>query len=96
MLKKISTGWNEIGQWFLPIGTKYELFKAAENFLKDNRVDIIITTGEPFILFKYASQLSENLISHGLQIIEILGARIHLDARGCFLDILHPFWKKNT
>ncbi len=58
LLKKISTGWNEIGQWFLPIGTKYKLFKAAENFLKDNRVDIIITTGEPFILFKYASQLS--------------------------------------
>ena len=59
LLKKTSTGWNEIGQWFLPIGTKYELYKAAKNFLKDNKVDIIIATGEPFILFKYASKLSK-------------------------------------
>lgn len=58
LLKKTSTGWNEIGQWFLPIGTKYELYKAAKNFLKDNKVDIILATGEPFILFKYASKLS--------------------------------------
>jgi len=58
LLKKISTGWNEIGQWFLPIGTKYELYKAAKNFLKDKKVDIILATGEPFILFKYASKLS--------------------------------------
>lgn len=58
LLKKTSTGWNEIGQWFLPIGTKYELYKAAKNFLKDNKVDVIIATGEPFILFKYASKLS--------------------------------------
>ena len=59
LLKKISTGWNEIGQWFLPIGTKYELYKAAKNFLKDNKVDIILATGDPFILFKYASKLSK-------------------------------------
>ena len=59
LLKKISTGWNEIGQWFLPIGTKYELYKAAKNFLKDNKVDVIIATGDPFILFKYASKLSK-------------------------------------
>jgi len=59
LLKKISTGWNEFGQWFLPIGTKYELYKAAKNFLKDNKVDVIIATGDPFILFKYASKLSK-------------------------------------
>ena len=59
LLKKTSTGWNEIGQWFLPIGTKYELYKAAKNFLKDNKVDVIIATGDPFILFKYASKLSK-------------------------------------
>lgn len=59
LLKKTSTGWNEIGQWFLPIGTKYELYKAAKNFLKDKKVDIILATGEPFILFKYASKLSK-------------------------------------
>ena len=58
LLKKISTGWNEFGQWFLPIGTKYQLYKTAKNFLKDKKVDIILATGEPFILFKYASKLS--------------------------------------
>lgn len=58
LLKKTSTGWNEIGQWFLPIGTKYQLYKTAKNFLKDKKVDIILATGEPFILFKYASKLS--------------------------------------
>lgn len=58
LFKKISTGWNEIGQWFLPVGTKYELYKAAKNYLKENKVDAIIATGEPFVLFRYASMLS--------------------------------------
>lgn len=58
LLKKISTGWNEIGQWFFPVGTKYELYKAAKNYLKENKVDAIIATGEPFVLFRYASMLS--------------------------------------
>jgi len=35
------------------------LYKAAKNFLKDNKVDIILATGDPFILFKYASKLSK-------------------------------------
>ncbi|HOG19431.1 MAG TPA: hypothetical protein PKW37_03195 [Salinivirgaceae bacterium] len=59
LLKKVSTGWNEIGQWFLPLGTKYELYKAAKSFLNENKVDIILATGDPFILFKYASKLSK-------------------------------------
>lgn len=59
LLKKISTGWNEIGQWFFPVGTKYELYKAARNYLKNNQVDAILATGEPFVLFRYASKLSK-------------------------------------
>ncbi len=59
ILKKISTGWNEIGQWFLPIGTKYELYKVANTYLKENKADIILATGEPFVLFRYASKLSK-------------------------------------
>jgi glycosyltransferase involved in cell wall biosynthesis len=35
------------------------IYKAASNYIKSNRVDIIIATGEPFILFKYASKLSK-------------------------------------
>lgn len=35
------------------------IFKAANEYLKNHKVDAIIATGEPFILFKYASQLSK-------------------------------------
>ncbi|MBW7868852.1 MAG: glycosyltransferase [Brumimicrobium sp.] len=59
ILKKISTGWNEMGQWFLPIGTKYEIYKAARSYLKANKVDLILATGEPFVLFHYAAKLSK-------------------------------------
>lgn len=39
---------------------KFEILTAADEYLKVNPVDYIIATGEPFILFKYASILSEN------------------------------------
>ena len=58
VLKKLSTGFYEIGQHFFPIGTKFSLYKAADEYLRNNEVDIIIATGEPFILFRYASRLS--------------------------------------
>ncbi|HOY37843.1 MAG TPA: hypothetical protein PLK75_00955 [Bacteroidales bacterium] len=38
---------------------KSALFRQADTFLKTNHADIIIATGEPFILFKYASILSK-------------------------------------
>lgn len=34
------------------------IFKAAHSFLKENKVDCIVATGEPFILFTHASKLS--------------------------------------
>jgi glycosyltransferase involved in cell wall biosynthesis len=58
-LRKIITGWYEFVQWFLPVGTKYSIYKAAKEFLKTNKVDCIIATGEPFILFKYALKLGK-------------------------------------
>lgn len=58
-LRKIITGWYEFFQWFLPIGPKYPIYKAAKEFLKTNKVDCIIATGDPFILFRYASLLSK-------------------------------------
>lgn len=33
---------------------KWSLYKAAAAFLKENPVDVVIASGEPFILFKYA------------------------------------------
>jgi glycosyltransferase involved in cell wall biosynthesis len=34
------------------------IYLAAEKYLKEEKCDFILATGEPFILFKYASQLS--------------------------------------
>lgn len=38
---------------------RYSIFKAADKYLKKNKVDVIIATGEPFILFLYANKLSK-------------------------------------
>lgn len=46
-------------QYVFPIGPQIELYKEARNYLKNNKVDAIIATGEPFSLFKYASKLSD-------------------------------------
>lgn len=45
-------------QYFLPVGNLHELYRAADAYLKNNKADCIIATGDPFILFKYASKLS--------------------------------------
>lgn len=46
-------------QYVFPIGPQIELYKEARKYLKNNKVDAIIATGEPFSLFKYASKLSD-------------------------------------
>ena len=38
---------------------KWGLYKAANSYLKENKVDVILATGEPFILFKYARLLGK-------------------------------------
>lgn len=35
------------------------IYRAAEKYLQQNKVDVIIATGEPFILFRYAHLLSK-------------------------------------
>lgn len=59
IIRKFISGYYEIIQWFLPIGPKIGIYKIAHTFLKENKVDAIIATGDPFILFKYASRLSK-------------------------------------
>lgn len=69
LLKKGATKWRfirrfytlvlEIMQFFLPVGSKRSIYLAANDFLKSNKVDLIIATGEPFVLFHYAKKLSE-------------------------------------
>ena len=43
----------------LNIDTSKTIYYAADQFLKNNECSMIIATGEPFILFKYASSLSK-------------------------------------
>jgi len=49
----------EILQFFLNIGPKKEIYKCANNLLKKGvKIDAILATGEPFVLFHFASKLS--------------------------------------
>ena len=48
------TKWNKLGLDF-----KNPIYEAVNSYLEKEKVDVIIATGEPFILFKYASRLSE-------------------------------------
>lgn len=59
MVRKCLSGFYEILQYLLPIGTKRELYIAAFDYLSKNKVDVIIATGEPFVLFHYAKRLSK-------------------------------------
>ena len=58
-IRKLISAYYEFMQWFFIIGPKSELYFAANEYLKINKIDTIIATGDPFILFKYASKLSE-------------------------------------
>jgi len=58
-LRKFLSAYYELFQWFYNIGPKVKLYKEAKRFLSENKIDVILATGEPYILFKYASKLSE-------------------------------------
>ncbi len=59
VLRKLVSFWYEFFQWFLISGPKAEIYRAADDYLKNQGADIIIATGDPFILFKYAALLSK-------------------------------------
>jgi glycosyltransferase involved in cell wall biosynthesis len=58
LVRRSISAFFEFAQFFLPIGPKRNLYLSAREFLKKERVDCIIATGDPFILFKYANDLS--------------------------------------
>ncbi len=58
-LRKSISAFYELAQWFWNVGPKSQLYTAAQEYLKNNKVDAIIATGDPFILFKFASKLSK-------------------------------------
>jgi glycosyltransferase involved in cell wall biosynthesis len=59
LLRKGTTLFYQIFQHLTFRGPKSGLYRGAKHFLKTEKVDLIIATGDPFVLFKYASKLSK-------------------------------------
>lgn len=59
LIRKANSAFFEVAQFYIPVGPKIELYKAAERYLKSNKVDLILATGDPFVLFHYANKLSK-------------------------------------
>ena len=59
LTRKLITAWYEIGQYYATIGPKAQLYLAARRHLTEHKVDAIVATGEPFVLFRYAARLAE-------------------------------------
>ncbi|MCO5259295.1 MAG: hypothetical protein M9916_04050 [Crocinitomicaceae bacterium] len=59
VIRKSMTAFTEIMQFFFNIGPKKHIYFAAKKYLKNNQVDVIIATGDPFVLFHYANLLSK-------------------------------------
>lgn len=58
LLRKCFTAWHELGQFFMPVGPKQTIYEGAREYLAQHDIDVIVATGGPFVLFKYASKLS--------------------------------------
>lgn len=58
-LRKAVSAYYEFAQFLFLGGPKSSLYFAAKEYLSKNKVDVIIATGDPFILFRYASKLSK-------------------------------------
>ena len=59
LLRKIISGFYEITQYYVNVGPKSSVYHAAKNYLLTNKVDLILATGDPFVLFTYATKLSK-------------------------------------
>ncbi len=59
VVRKLISGFYEFTQFLAPTGPKSGLYNFAREYLKENKVDAIIATGDPFVLFSYASKLSK-------------------------------------
>ncbi len=59
LLRKSYSALIEYGQFVSPVGPKRPIYIAARDFLKREKVDLILATGDPFIMFHYANLLSK-------------------------------------
>ena len=60
LLRKTISAWYEVMQFYVDTGPKLPIYLEAYNHIKNNKVDIIIATGEPFVLFHYAKKLGQH------------------------------------
>ena len=58
LLRKSISAFYEFTQFLILVGPKSHIFKSADAYLSCNPVDVIIATGDPFVLFSYAKKLS--------------------------------------
>ncbi len=58
-IRRLLTAIGEVMQFIHISGTKKNLYLEAEEYLKKNKVDAILATGDPFVLFFYASKLGK-------------------------------------
>lgn len=59
LIRKFLSAYYEFTQFLFFTGPKKNLYAASNDFLKNEKTDIIIATGSPFVLFKYASKLGK-------------------------------------
>lgn len=59
LARKAISAFYEFAQFIFNVGPKSGLYHGAKEYLKQHKVDAIIATGEPFVLFRYASKLSK-------------------------------------
>lgn len=60
LVRKVLSVWQLLTEHFISSSdNKRPILEAARKYLKDNKVDVIIACGEPFVLFRYAAELSE-------------------------------------
>lgn len=93
-IRKAITGYYEYAQFITEVGPKIELLKAARAYLNENKVDAIIATGSPFILYAYAAKLSKEFnIPWIADYRDPWGQNIHFKSKFIF-SALNTFFEK--
>lgn len=59
LIRRALTGLSEVGQFYWHLGPRRNLYTAARRYLREHGADVVVATGEPFVLFRYAHRLSE-------------------------------------
>lgn len=58
VIRKAVSAWYNLTQFIFKTGPKSGLYHGAREYLRTHRVDAIIATAEPYVLFSYAAALS--------------------------------------